>query len=55
MQSAFVEADAHDRIGDEVVLLGGELTEHDVAQCWDCGPHEVLTSLSSAATRTYVS
>lgn len=54
MQSAFVETDAHDRVGDEVVLIGGELTEHHLAGYWNCSPHEVLTSLSSAAARKYV-
>jgi alanine racemase len=54
MESAFVELDPWDRVGDRVVLLGGELTELELAQWWDCSPHEVLTSMSFAATRRYV-
>jgi alanine racemase len=54
MQTAFVELDAEDRVGDRVVLLGDGLTEADLAQNWNCGAHEVLTALSSAATRHYI-
>ncbi len=53
MQTSFVEADADDRVGDSVVLLGENLTEHELSQHWSCGPHEVLTSLSFASTRRY--
>ena len=53
MQSAFVELAPDDRVGDDVVLLNEDLTEIDLSQHWNCGPHEVLTSLSSAATRRY--
>ncbi|MFA5956323.1 alanine racemase [Hyphomicrobium sp.] len=53
MQSAFVEAGPEDGAGDEVVLLGEDLSEIDLAPCWNCSPHEVLTSLSFAATRHY--
>jgi alanine racemase len=54
MQSAFVESSSKDRIGDDVILLGEELTEFDLAPYWNCGPHEVLTSMSSAATRHFL-
>lgn len=54
MQSAFIETEVNDRVGDEVVLIGGDLTEYELARHWNCGPHEVLTSLSSVATRKYV-
>lgn len=53
MQSAFVELDPGDRVGDSVVLLGGGLTEIELSQLWNCSPHEVLTSMSFAATRLY--
>jgi alanine racemase len=54
MQSAFVELSPIDRVGDSVVLLGGDLTEAELAKSWACSPHEVLMSLSSAATRHYI-
>lgn len=54
MQSAFVELDFDDRVGDSVVLLGDGLMENELSQSWNCGPHEVLTSMSFAATRRYV-
>lgn len=54
MQSAFVEAGPEDGAGDEVILLGEDLSEIDLAPCWNCSPHEVLTTLSSAATRHYL-
>jgi alanine racemase len=53
MQSAFVELDPHDREGDEVVLLGDELTAEEVAQAWGCTPHEVLVRLSGAGRKEY--
>ena len=48
MQSAFVELDAADRVGDEVVLLGDDLTEAEVAAAWRCTPQEVLARLIKA-------
>lgn len=54
MQSAFVEVDAHARVGDDVILLDKRLTEYDLAKSWNCSPHEIITSMSSAAVRTYV-
>lgn len=54
MQSAFVEVDAHAEVGDDVILLDKKLTEYDLAQSWNCAPHEIFTSMSSAAVRTYV-
>jgi alanine racemase len=53
MQTAFVELATVDDVGDSVILLGRELTEADVAQSWNCSPQEVLTALSSGATRRY--
>lgn len=54
MQSAFVELDPGDHVGDSVVLLSKDLTEIAISLCWNCSPHEVLTSMSSAATRRYI-
>jgi len=54
MQSAFVEAGPEDRVGDDVVLLGKNLSESDLAASWNCSPHEALISLSSMATRRYL-
>ncbi len=54
MQSAFVEASAEDRIGDEIVLLGDAVSEADVAGEWRCGPHEALMCLSGAGAREYL-
>ena len=54
MQSAFVEVDAHAEVGDDVILLDKKLTEYDLAQSWNCAPHEIFTSMSSSAVRTYV-
>ena len=51
MQSAFVEAEPGDSVGDDVVLLGQSLQPSDIAPAWNCSPHEVLKSLTSAATR----
>ncbi|HET6388322.1 alanine racemase [Hyphomicrobium sp.] len=53
MQSAFVEAEPGDKVGDDVVLLGGSLETAEIAASWNCSPHEVLRSLTSAATRHY--
>lgn len=55
MQTAFVEIDAKDRLGDEVILLGEGLTESAVATAWRCTPHEVVVRLSSAGVRDYLS
>jgi alanine racemase len=54
MQSAFVETNATDRAGDEVVLLGDSLDEDQVAREWNVGPHEVLVRLTPAGIREYV-
>lgn len=53
MQSAFVEIEAGDCVGDDVILLSHDLTETDLSASWNCSPHEVLTSLTSAGTRYY--
>ena len=53
MQSAFVELEPGDREGDEVVLLGDDLTAEEIAQAWGCTPHEVLVRLSCAGRKDY--
>ena len=53
MQSAFIEAEAGDRVGDNVVLIGPDLQPTEIAAAWNCSPHEVLKALTSAATRHY--
>ena len=54
MQTAFVETSPGDRIGDEVVLLGDELGEQDVADAWGVSHQEVLVRLTGAGERQYV-
>ena len=53
MQSAFIELGPNDREGDEVVLLGDELTAEEIAGAWGCTPHEVLVRLSGAGRKKY--
>lgn len=54
MQSAFIETSARDRAGDEVILLGDQVTEEQVAISWNTGPHEALLRLASAGIREYI-
>lgn len=54
MQSAFVQTDATDKVGDEVVVLGDSLTEQLVAGAWGTTPHEALARLTGLGTRQYV-
>jgi alanine racemase len=53
MQSAYVECSAHDRAGDEVVLLGDGLTEDAIALAWGTTPQLVLVELCGAGEREY--
>ena len=53
MQSAFIELGPEDREGDEVILLGEEVTPEEVAAAWGCTPHEVLVRLSGAGRKDY--
>lgn len=53
MNTSFVSADPRDREGDEVVLLGSELTEHALAAHFGTRPHEILCRYASAGIRTY--
>lgn len=55
MQSAFVELGPDDRSGDEVVLLGGGLTEADVGKSWECSEQQALATLTNAGIRSYIS
>jgi alanine racemase len=55
MQSAFVEIGPNDQNGDEVVLLGDGLTESEIGGIWKCSEQQVLTALTSAGIRSYVS
>jgi alanine racemase len=55
MQTAFVECEPPDRAGDEVVLLGGGLSEDDVAAAWGTPPHTALVQLAGAGERRYLS
>jgi alanine racemase len=54
MQSAFIECAAVDGVGDEVVLLGDQLTEQAVAQAWGTTPQLVLVIMAGLGTRHYV-
>jgi alanine racemase len=53
MQSAFVEIDESDRVGDEVILLGEANLETTVAEHWRCSSQEVLVTLASSGVRVY--
>lgn len=54
MNTAFVEAGPRDGVGDEVVLLGGRLTEVIVAKALGCSQHEVLCRFSRLGPREYL-
>lgn len=54
MQSAFVELEARDPVGDEVVLLGDGLSEAEVAAEWKTSPHEALLRLCGCGIRGYI-
>ena len=53
MQSAFVETEAGDRAGDEVVLLGDGLSEQHVGDAWRTTPHEALLRMAGSGLRSY--
>jgi alanine racemase len=53
MQSAFVELGPGDRIGDEVVLLGYDLKDEEIAAAWGASPHEAMFRLAGAGVREY--
>src|SRR5688572_22406743 len=53
MQSAFVEIGPSDKPGDDVVLLGDELSETDIAAAWGTSPQEALLQLARSGQRKY--
>lgn len=55
MNSSLVSVDPSDRPGDEVVLLGAELTEAQLARELNIRPHEVLCRYTAMGPRHYVS
>jgi len=52
MQTSFVEIGARDKAGDEVILLGDDLTVEEIGAAWNVTPHEVLWRYASLVTRT---
>ncbi|RMF71562.1 MAG: hypothetical protein D6744_17770 [Planctomycetota bacterium] len=54
MNTAFVSLAADDREGDEVILLGEELDEIEVAKTLGVRPHEVLCSYAGLGPRSYL-
>lgn len=53
MQSSYVSLDPGDRVGDEVVLLGDELSLADAALSYASSQHETLVRLASLGERIY--
>jgi alanine racemase len=49
MQSAFIELEAGDKVGDEIVLLGDGLTAAQLAGAWRVTPQQVLCQLAGSA------
>jgi alanine racemase len=54
MNTAFVSVDPRDRAGDEVVLLGDELGEAELAAHLQCREHEILCRYTALGRRSYV-
>ena len=54
MQSGFVECAAGDEVGDEVVLLGDQLTEKTVAGAWATTEQLVLVTLTGIGDREWI-
>lgn len=55
MNTTFVSVEPSDRAGDEVVLLGDELSETLLAREFRIRPHEVLCRYTATGVRQYVS
>jgi len=55
MQSSYVELAAHDKTGDEVVLLGDTLDEEEVAREGKISPQQALVRLTGMGQRRYAS
>lgn len=53
MNTAFVSLSGPAQVGDEVVLLGDDLSEHEVAKSLAVRPHEVLVRYCSMGPRRY--
>jgi alanine racemase len=53
MNSSFVSLDAADQTGDEVVLLGDDLSAEEVAAALGCRPHEVHCRYAALGIRQY--
>ncbi|MGE3182513.1 MAG: alanine racemase [Phycisphaerae bacterium] len=54
MNTAFVTLHHNDRIGDQVVLLGGPLTEKQIATETQSREHEVMCRYGAMGVRTYL-
>ncbi len=54
MQTAFIECERIDLVGDRVTVLGNDLTPQLVAAAWGCSPQQVLVHLCRAGERIYV-
>jgi alanine racemase len=54
MNTTCVSVDPADRVGDEVVLLGGDLSAARLAQHFKIRPHEVLCRYTAMGLRHYV-
>lgn len=52
MQSAYVQLERGDRVGDEVVLLGDTLRLEELAVEWKSTAHEVLSTLAGAGRQS---
>jgi len=54
MQSAFVECDARDRVGDPVALLDDIADEKAISEVWGTSPQEAMFQLCRAGRHEYV-
>lgn len=53
MNTSFVSVDPGDQVGDEVVLLGEELNEDELASNLRIRPHEILCRYTAMGVRSY--
>ncbi len=54
MQTAYVTLAASDNAGDEVVLLGGGITEAEVGFAWGTTPHQAIMQIARHGVREYI-
>lgn len=54
MNTSFVSVEPTDRAGDEITLLGGDLTEQELAQHIGCREHAVLCRYGAMGNRSYL-